>query len=120
MVVEGEISGLCRKAHLIDFRLGGRDICVERTAASSRLRNGERIRVALQAPVEDPFFHVLAFQRTTDPAMRRVGPQAGPGMTFLACALLAVGIYTGIGVLLIPATSFLLFTLLLAADLRNF
>jgi hypothetical protein len=120
VVVEGEISGLCRKAHLIDFRLGDREVCIERTAASSRLRNGDRIRVALQTPHEDTFFHVLAFQTTRDSAIRRAGLQPGFGMSFLACALLAAGIYTGMGMLLIPATSFLLLQLYLASDASFF
>ena len=116
MVVEGEISRLAFKPHVIDFQLGGHRVCIERSAASARLRNGDRIRVLLQTPRDEQHFHVMAFQRTTDPAIRDAGPQMGFGLAFLACLLLATGIYTGIGLVLIPATSLLLLNLLLSSD----
>jgi hypothetical protein len=116
MVVEGEISRLAFKPHLIDFQLGGQRVCIERSADSARLRNGDRIRALLQTPRDEQHFHVMAFQRTTDPAIRYAGARMGFGLAFLACLLLATGIYTGIGLVLIPATSLLLLNLLLIAD----
>jgi hypothetical protein len=116
VVVEGEISRLAFKPHVIDFEIGGRQVCIERSAASARLRNGDRIRVLLQTPRDEQDFHVMAFQRTTDPAMRYAGPRTGFGLAILTGLLLATGIYAGTGLVLIPVTSLLLLNLLLSAD----
>lgn len=116
MVVEGEISRLASRPYVIDFQIDGCQVCIERSAASARLRNGDRIRALLQTPSDEQHFHVMAFQRTTDPAIRYAGPRVGFGVAFLACSLLATGIYAGIGLVLIPVTSLLLLNLLLATD----
>jgi hypothetical protein len=116
VVLEGEISALAGKPHLIDFRLGGRRVCLERSAHSSRLRDGDRIRVLLQQPCEGAHSHVTAFQGAADATIRYTGPQLDFSLAMLGGLLLAAGLYTGIGYLLIPAVSLLLLKLLLAFD----
>jgi hypothetical protein len=116
MIVEGTISGLIRKAHLIDFRVGGWLVCVERSAATSRLREGNRVRVLLQPDGEH--LHVTAFQRCGEEAVC-AGPQTGFGLAMLSGLLLATGIYVGLAYLLVPATALICLELLLAADRRT-
>jgi hypothetical protein len=116
VIVEGTISGLIRRAHLIDFQVAGQLVCVERSAATSHLREGDRIRVSLQPDGEH--LHVTAFQRGGERALC-AGPQTGFGLAMLSGLLVATGIYAGLAYLLVPATALICLELLLAADRRT-
>jgi hypothetical protein len=116
VIVEGVISGLVPRAHLIDFRVAGQLVCVERSAATSRLHEGERVRVCLQADGED--LHVTAFQRCGDRAIC-AGPDTGFILAILSGLLTAAGIFSGLVYLLVPAIALVAFELLLAADRRT-
>jgi hypothetical protein len=116
VIIEGTISGLIRKAHLIDFQVGGRLVCVERSAATSRLREGDRVRVALQGDGEH--LHVTAFQRSGEQTLC-AGPQMGFGLAMLTGLVVAAGISSGLVYLLVPAAALLCLELLLAADRRT-
>ncbi len=116
VIVEGTISGLIRKAFLIDFRVGGQLVCVERSAAASRLREGDRVRVSLQDDGEH--LHVTAFQRSGEEALC-AGPQTGFALAILSGLLVAAGISSGLVYLLVSATALACLELLLAADRRT-
>jgi hypothetical protein len=116
VIIEGTISGLISKAHLIDFQVGGHPVCIERSAATSRLREGDRVRVSLQA--DGDHLHVAAFQRCGEEAVC-AGPQTGFGLAMLSGLLVATGIYAGLAYLLVPATALICLELLLTADRRT-
>jgi hypothetical protein len=116
MIVEGLITGLVKRARLIDFRIGERQVCVERTPASARLRDGDHVRVSLQQPAGDRQFHVIAFQSVGEGRAHFTGPQLGLSATILAALLLATSVLTGMGYLLVPAASLLLFDKLVCSD----
>jgi hypothetical protein len=116
VIVEGTISGLIRRAHLIDFQVAGQLVCIERSAAASLLREGDRVRVSLQPDGEH--LHVTAFQRCGEGALC-AGPPTGFGVALLSGLLVATGIYTGLAYLLVPAIALIAFELLLAADRRT-
>jgi hypothetical protein len=116
VILEGTISGLIRKAYLIDFQVGGQLVCVERSAATSRLREGDRVRVSLQGDGEH--LHVTAFQRSGEEA-RCAGPQIGFGLTLLSGLLFATGLSSGLMYLVVPAAALICLELLLASDRRT-
>lgn|GEM_PF-2506630 len=115
-LVEGEVSGLMDAAGIIDFELGGRVVCVESTSVTATLRDGERLRVLLQEPREDAFFHVLAFQRASDSRIHYTGARLGLHVTVIGSALIAAGLYSGHAYLLVSGASLFLLELLLSLE----
>jgi hypothetical protein len=99
--IDGEISGLVAAPHVINFHVDQRCVIVERNKITATLCNGDRVRALVQAPVEDGFHHVLAFQRTHDRGVHYTGPTLSLHPTVVGATLLAAGIYSGLAVLLI-------------------
>jgi hypothetical protein len=122
--IDGEISGLVAAPHVINFHVGQRRVIVERTKITATLRNGDRVRALVQAPLEDAFHHVLAFQRAHDRGVHYTGPTLSLHPTIMGATLLAVGIYSGLAFLLISAAGLfaleVIFSLQRAEALRRF
>jgi hypothetical protein len=122
--VEGEISGVVVTSQVVNFRLEKRRVTVEKTAATAALRNGQRIRALLQAPLGDAFFHVIAFQTADDGRIHYTGPTLTLYLTFLGAGLLATGLYAGLMVLPVCASSLFVLEWILSAQkveaLRSF
>jgi hypothetical protein len=112
--IDGEVSGLVAAAHVIDFRLDQRSVTIEKTAVSATLRDGDRIRALLQEPIEDTFFHVLAFQRPQDRRIHYAGPRSNLHAMLIGATLLAAGLYAGMAFLLISAASLFALELILS------
>jgi hypothetical protein len=113
--VDGEISGVVVARHTVDFRLSNRRVTVEKTAATSTLRNGERIRTLLQEPLGDAFFHVLAFQKVGG-RIHYTGPTLTLYLTVFGAAVLATGLYAGLTPLLVSATSLFVLDWIMSAQ----
>jgi hypothetical protein len=122
--LDGEISGLVAAPHVINFHVGQRRVIVERTKVTATFRNGDRVRALVQAPLEDAFHHVLAFQRTHDRGVHYTGPTLSLHPTIVGASLLAVGIYSGLAFLMISAACLfaleVIFSLQRAEALRRF
>ncbi len=103
--VDGVISGVVVTSQVVKFRLDERRVVVEKTPATSALRDGDRIRVLLQAPLADKSFYVIAFQNATDGKIHYTGPTLTLYITVLGAALLATGLYSGLVLPLVSATS---------------
>jgi hypothetical protein len=106
-LVEGEITSVAVAPHIIDFVVAGRRVTVERTAATSTLQCGERVRMLLQEPFGDTHFHLIAFQKAGE-RIHFTGPSLTAHVTFIGAALLAVGLYAGMASLLVSATALFL------------
>lgn len=122
--IDGEISNLVVRQDVVDFRVGPHRCTVERTAATDKFREGGRLRALVQAPLEDPHCHVLAFQRGGERGVHYTGPTLPLHPTILGASMLAAGIYSGLSFLLISATCLfaieVMFSLQRAEALRNF
>jgi hypothetical protein len=103
--VDGAISSVVIKAHVVKFRLEQRRVTVERTAATSALRDGDHIRALLQTPLADRLFYVIAFQSASDGKIHYTGPTLHLYLTVLGAALMATGLYSGLVLPLVSATS---------------
>jgi hypothetical protein len=103
--VDGVISSVVVTSQVVKFRLDERRVVVEKTPVTSALQDGDRIRVLLQAPLADKLFYVIAFQSTTDGKIHYTGPTLTLYVTVLGAALLATGIYSGLVLPLVSATS---------------
>jgi hypothetical protein len=115
-LVEGEIASLAVAPHLIDFGVAGRRITVEKTAATSGLQRGEQVRMLLQEPFDDTHFHLVAFQKAAGERIHFTGPSLTTHVTFIGAALLAIGIYADMALLLVSATALFLLECLFSAQ----
>lgn len=122
--IDGEISGLVAAPHVINFLVGQRRVIVERNKITATLRNGDRVRALVQAPLEDALHHVLAFQRAYDRGVHYTGPSLSLHPTVVGATLLAIGIYSGLAFLMISAACLfaleVIFSLQRAEALRRF
>jgi hypothetical protein len=122
--VDGRISDVVITRETIDFEVESRLVTVERTAATAALRNGDRIRMLLQAPMDDTFFHLLAFQKVDGGRIHYTGPRVSAPISVIGATLLATGLYINMAFLLISATSLfalqVIFSLQQVETLREF
>jgi hypothetical protein len=107
-IVEGEIENLVVRTHVLDFSVDGHRISVENSALTITLRDGERLRALVQEPIEDAFFHLVAFQREACEHVHHTGPTLTRHTSLIAAALLTAGLCAGMISPLLLATSLIL------------